>query len=157
MRIYCMRHGEALEAAEDKIRPLSDHGVQDVKKVANFLHESGIHIPHVIHSPRLRAKQTAEIMGAHLAAEKVVECPHGLDAEDSVDDMVIQINSWQTDTLLVGHMPFMEHLAAELLTADRCRLNMPFQVASIACLHKLSSQRWAILWSISPAIIPVLD
>ena len=62
MRLYLARHGEAKSKLEDANRPLTLRGKKEVEKVAKYLAENkDIHLEVIMHSRKLRAKQTAEI------------------------------------------------------------------------------------------------
>jgi phosphohistidine phosphatase SixA len=66
MRLYLVQHGEAKPEAEDPERPLTSRGTEDVKRVAGTLRKLQIKQPKIVHSGKLRAKQTAEILGQGL-------------------------------------------------------------------------------------------
>ena len=66
MKLYLVQHGEAKSKDEDEKRPLTDQGRQGVERVAAFLKGAGVETKRVIHSGKLRAEQTAEIL-ANLA------------------------------------------------------------------------------------------
>ncbi len=60
MRIYLVRHGEAVAKTQDSLQPLSLAGRQDVARVAYFLSLFERAAPRFIyHSPRLRGKQNS--------------------------------------------------------------------------------------------------
>jgi len=63
MRLYLVQHGEAKREEEDPSRPLTENGRREVEIVAKFLSEAGIKIDKILHSGKLRAAQTAEILG----------------------------------------------------------------------------------------------
>lgn len=63
-QIIAIRHAkpESEGYAEDALRPLSDEGRIIQRKVCQEMLESGIKIDRILHSPLLRAQQTAEII-----------------------------------------------------------------------------------------------
>ena len=74
MDVYLVQHGQALSDEQDPQRPLSDEGRAEVTKVAEFLgaRQSRLIDPpitKVCHSGKLRARQTAEILGRHLCPD----------------------------------------------------------------------------------------
>ena len=62
MRLYLVQHGEAKPEAEDPQRPLADAGRQAVEHVARQAARAGVRPQVILHSGKLRAQQTGEIM-----------------------------------------------------------------------------------------------
>ena len=60
MRLYFLRHAEALDGLDDAARPLSPRGKKQADKLARFLREAGIEFDAAFSSPLVRARQTAE-------------------------------------------------------------------------------------------------
>ena len=154
MKLYCVRHGEAFSSAEDSKRTLTIPGSQDVEKIARYLKLQGVGISQLMHSPRLRAKQTAQIFAEQLAIEKVTECESILNEEADVTHMLTMIQSWGEDTMLVGHLPFMYKLVSALAMGDANYypiVNYP--PATVVCLEYFEQQRWVIDWLLNPGIV----
>jgi len=119
MHIYLVQHGDAAPKDENEKRPLSDKGRDDVNKVASFLARSGVSVPRVIHSGKLRAQQTALLLAGVIGPGNVVEeAETGLAPNDSTDLFFAAIEEWTEDTIIIGHLPFMSKLAPRLLTGD---------------------------------------
>ena len=59
--LYLLRHGDAVPDQENLLRPLSDQGKDEVRHTATELNHYSPNIETVIHSTKLRAKQSAEI------------------------------------------------------------------------------------------------
>ncbi len=154
MKLYCMRHGEALPGAEDAQRPLSDKGQEDVSNVAVHLRRCGVSMDHIMSSTRLRAVQTAEIMGKSMGVSEITQCDHGLDEMDSADVMVENIRQWHDDTLLVSHLPFLSKLVSALVLNDEFQPVINFAPGSIICLHQFEGQLWNVSWLLKPAVVP---
>src|SRR5437867_11427542 len=62
MKLYFLRHADALEGADDAARPLSTHGRKEALEVGRFLKRVGIEFDAAYSSPLARAKETAEIV-----------------------------------------------------------------------------------------------
>src|SRR2546428_14120512 len=62
MKLYFLRHADALEGADDAARPLSPHGRKEALEVGRFLKRAGIEFEAAYSSPLVRAKETAEIV-----------------------------------------------------------------------------------------------
>ncbi|RLD16037.1 MAG: phosphohistidine phosphatase SixA, partial [Caldiserica bacterium] len=69
MRIYLVQHAEAKPKEEDPERPLTEKGVLNAKKVAEFL-KGKIKPSCIYHSDKLRAKQTAKIFSEILGVDE---------------------------------------------------------------------------------------
>ncbi len=131
MRVYLVRHGEALSDREDSQRPLSPMGRAQVEESAKRAKAAGAHPLAIHHSGKLRAQQTAEIMGAHLGAS----CSElaGLAPEDDPGVAARFIAAAEGDLMLVGHLPHVARLAS-LLTNDSREI--PFHTAAVVCLER---------------------
>ncbi len=154
MKLYCMRHGEALPGAEDAERPLSDKGREDVSNIAAHLVRCNIKTDHVMSSCRLRAVQTADIMAKAMGVGQTTQCNCGLDEMDPVAEMVENIRQWHDDTLLVSHLPFLSKLVSALILNDEFQPIINFAPGSIICLHQFEGQLWNVSWLLKPTIVP---
>jgi phosphohistidine phosphatase len=63
MKLYLAQHGDSLPEQVNPERPLSERGREDVRRLAEFLGGTGIQVRRVYHSGKLRARQTAELLG----------------------------------------------------------------------------------------------
>jgi phosphohistidine phosphatase len=151
MKLYCMRHCDALSSDIDPECSLTDQGIQDAHKVADYLQHQHIHIPHVMHSGVKRAVQTADIIAEVCGAEKVVESPQLLADLADVGPMVDMLESCGQSTLLVGHMPFMSKLVAALVMdiSDNAQL-ITFPPGTMACVKRFEGNLWMIDWVLKP-------
>lgn len=62
MRLYFLRHADALPGADDAVRPLSKLGQRQAKAVADLLVNAGVVFDAAYTSPLVRARETAEII-----------------------------------------------------------------------------------------------
>ena len=153
MKLYCVRHGEALSAPEDSQRPLSPQGEKDVDQLAQYLVDCAVSIPHIIHSPRLRAKQTAKRFAAPMDKARVVEVKSGLDESDPLDIILEELPTFHEDTMIVGHLPFLSRLVSQLVIHQPDMSIVRFAPATIVCLELHEAQRWNISWVLNPGIL----
>lgn len=153
MKLYLVQHGEACAKEADPERPLTDEGHADIKRLAVFLEQTGIRVKRVIHSGKLRAEQTAERLAATIAPGIELE-PSGLiNPNDNPKAFDWQSESWDTDTLIVGHLPFMAKLVSHLLIEDETRAITDFHPGSIVCLEHADNNQWHINWMIRPELL----
>ena len=58
-----------------------------------------------------------------------------------------------TNTMLVGHLPFMERMTAYLVTGSVDNPVFKFQNSGIVCLDQdPDTQSWIIIWALMPHI-----
>ncbi|MBK7977664.1 MAG: phosphohistidine phosphatase SixA [Deltaproteobacteria bacterium] len=115
MLLVLARHGEALDASSDRLRPLSAGGRQDVERVASVIAAQGVRVTRVIHSGRSRAAQTAEIWARRVAPGVSLEIDPRLDPDEDPAPVAAWLAHVSTDILLVGHLPSLPRLAGRLL------------------------------------------
>ena len=82
MRLYLVQHGEAQPEAVSPERELSAQGRLDVERLADFLGGRGVRAARVYHRGKTRARQTAEILAAHLAPGTVPDVLAGLNPKE---------------------------------------------------------------------------
>jgi len=145
MKLYLVRHGEALFAAVDSQRSLSNTGCLQVKNVAKRLQERGAHPKHIFHSGILRAEQTAQILAEELSVRSIKKIANLL-PEDAVESIFNQTVVWTEDTLLVGHLPYMSRLLSMLSNEG---YGIEFGTATVVCLEKINAQ-WMIEAVLNP-------
>ena len=154
MRLYLVQHGEAVAKEIDPDRPLSTQGISDVTRVANFLQQSGITASKILHSGKTRARQTAEIVVHILLNNGHIKAIDGIAPNDRVETFAMTIPTLESDTMIVGHLPFMAKLAAWLVTADENQPLVTYQPGSVVCLEQDESCNWQIQWMIRPDCVP---
>ena len=136
MNLYLMRHGIALAAndpsvAIDADRPLSPKGIKRTRKIAKGMRRLSLSFDVLLTSPRVRARQTADLVAAALGAEACLEEIAGLSPESTVEVLLLGLIPYQDrgDLLLVGHEPLLSNTLAHLLAGKPSRnaLNMEFK------------------------------
>jgi phosphohistidine phosphatase len=153
MKLYLVQHGEACAKEVDPERPLTEQGKADVARLAGFLKQAGIRVDRVIHSGKLRAVQTAQILATAIAPGVELETSGIMNPNDNPKAFDWQDESWNRDTLLVGHLPFMAKKVSHLLVGDEARMVTAFQPGSMLCLEHVENSRWALNWMIRPDLL----
>ncbi len=154
VRLYLVRHGEAVPEAVDPERPLSEAGEREVRRVAEFLGQAGVRAARVLHSGKARARQTAEIVAAALAPGQAVEAESGLGPNDPTGPVVREIDDWRQDTLIVGHLPFLGKLVDRLIASREDLGIVVFEPGSVACLERSDGGAgWALAWMLGPELV----
>ena len=151
MRLYLAQHGEAKSETEDAERPLTLRGTEDVKRVAGMLRKLQIKLPKIVHSGKLRAKQTADILAQGLNISlPLVQVSPVLNPNDDVRPWAERIQKEIDDLMLVGHLPFLDKLASTLLCGNENAKLVLFRYGAIVCLEQKEDKGWAVRWVLTP-------
>lgn len=124
MKLYLLRHGEAIDATEprfttDAARPLTPKGIKRTRQLANGLRQMEIAFDVILSSPLVRARQTAEIVARSLQLLDALRYTPHLALDGAVVDLLAQIGQLRPQpgaVLLVGHEPFLSRLISLLCT-----------------------------------------
>jgi len=138
-----VRHGEAASDREDSRRPLSAAGRRQVEDLARQAKAAGAEPTRILHSGKLRAQQTAEILVKALGSREIREIA-GLLPEDDPEPAAELARDSDEDVMLVGHLPFMSILSVSLLGKER---EVSFPTATMVCLER--GPGWKLLWKIT--------
>lgn len=152
MKLYLVQHGEAASKEVDPERPLTNQGRLDVERMGAFLKRSGVQVRRVIHSGKLRAQQTAELLATFVAPEVDPEVSGLMNPNDNPRAFDWQAESWDQDTLIVGHLPFMAGLVSHLLIEDDSRALVAYQPGAVVCLEHDDGE-WQLDWMIRPELL----
>jgi phosphohistidine phosphatase len=153
MKLYLLQHGEACAKDIDPDRPLTDRGKADVDRLASFLKHADVSVERVIHSGKLRAVQTAERLAKAIAPGVELESSGIINPNDNPKAFDWQSDSWDRDTLVVGHLPFLAKLVSHLVVEDDSRAITAYRPGSIVCLQRENATHWQIDWMIRPELL----
>jgi phosphohistidine phosphatase len=153
MRLYLVRHGDALPSGVDPERPLSDTGRQQVARMAAVLSARGVRVARVLHSGKARAQETAAALAAAVAPDATPEARDGLSPNDPVGPLAEAIAAWREDILIAGHMPHLARLASLLVTGREVPSGLDFEPAATACLERDEAGAWALVWFVGPSLL----
>ena len=154
MNLYLVQHAEPVKKEQDPERPLSSSGVDDIKKIADYVSKNcNITADKILHSGKLRALQTAEILATTLNIASPVETD-GLAPLDSPAIWAERLSERTNDIMLVGHLPHMSRLASTLLSGILEANIIRFQMGGIVALTRDENLFWSLSWMIVPAILP---
>lgn len=153
MKLYLMRHGEALSPQKDPERGLTDNGKEKIELVATHLLNKGVSFNQIIHSKKKRARETAEIMTRILSAE-VTPAEHSHIAPNDDPSLIIsEINDWENDTLIASHLPFVPNLMTALTGQDAYLSDITFETGTVVCLERNNQAAWEFKWATAPSEI----
>lgn len=152
MKLYLVQHGDALAKDIDPDRPLSDQGKRDIQQIAAFLKETNIRVEQVFHSGKTRALQTAEILAEALYSTGAVETLDGISPKDDPTPLFDMASTWEADTLVVGHLPFMSKAVSLFLMGDKGCEAISYRPGSLVCLERMDDGSWLLDWMIRPEL-----
>jgi phosphohistidine phosphatase SixA len=157
MELYLMRHGIALSHEVDALRPLSPQGAQDVGCIGEMLRRSGVAPGVIWHSPRVRAAETAAILGKSLSSgllEKPCIQPENAPNE-IIREIAAHVRSPATQSLMiVSHLPLLPRLASVLTGSEEWVGSLfLFTEASVLCLVPAGYGEWSVKWFVTPEIL----
>ncbi|MGD9055151.1 MAG: phosphohistidine phosphatase SixA [Desulfobacterales bacterium] len=150
MALYLVQHGKSLPKDQDPDQGLSEEGKAETELIAETAREKGITVSQIKHSVKTRARQTAEILARALNPNQGVQEIIGIKPMDDVAEVAAGLDPAE-NTMLVGHLPFMERMTAFLITGSIDKPILKFQNSGIVCLDKDSdTQSWVIMWVLLP-------
>ncbi len=153
MKVYLVRHGEAVSSQFDPQRPLSKQGLADIRKVASFIKPLEISVEHTWHSGKLRAAQTAKILAGAVLVEKDCSAHKDLRPNDDVTIIADELDAYDTDLMLVGHLPLLAYLTSLLVVGKETANIVAFDAGAITCLDRRDPGQWQIEWMITPELL----
>jgi len=153
MRIYLIQHGEATTEQVDASRPLTAKGRQDVQKIAAFLKGAGLGPMAILHSGKTRARQTAEVIAAHLGLDHQTQERDNMAPLDPVRGLIKEISEVAGDLMIVSHLPFLSKLASTLLIGSELKNLVAFRQAGVVCLQRNEDQTWQVAWMVTPELL----
>ncbi len=148
MKLYLIRHGQYVPIDVSMTCPLSFDGEADIKRLATHLSRIRVKVPHIFHSSKTRARQTAEILAAQLQNDSCALLD-GLEPDAPIEPIINKISTCTEDIMLVGHLPFIGKLTSQLLVSDHSFNLVDYQPGTAVCLAHEGGQ-WHIKWALTP-------
>jgi phosphohistidine phosphatase len=156
IRIHLLRHAHAGDPLKwdgpDAARPLSRKGRRQASALGALLAASDVRPERIVSSPKVRARETADIVGAALGVAPVLDdrLADGCDL-DELEDIVV--GTGMREVMVVGHDPYLSELFGELLGARG--LAMPKgSIATFDVRPPLRMGSGDLCWFVPPAIVP---
>ena len=123
LELYLIRHGVAAERSDDypddSKRPLTSAGISRLRKEAKALDAMDIGFDHIITSPLVRTRQTADVFAETLKTKPSVSHSDALAPAGTPAAVIQEVgkHSKKGRIALVGHEPNIGELAARLIGA----------------------------------------
>lgn len=153
MKLYLVRHGDALDPTVDPQRGLSSSGRANIAAIADLLKKAGVRPTEIEHSGKQRALQTAEIFAASLGVTRC-RARSGIAPGDSVGPFVEELATLSHEKMVVGHLPFVgAALSALLVGQGDTHVAAAFETGATACLERFGVGSWALRWMLVPDLL----
>jgi len=154
MKLYFVRHGIAEDmAGSDFARELTARGRRRVAQSARVLRQLNLRPQRIYSSPRLRSRQTADIIAAALDRPVTLadEVNFGFDLDD-VRDLTRGIDS-KAEVMFVGHNPDMS-----LLVHQVTGVNVSMKKGGLARVdvYDGAATQGELVWLIAPKVFDAL-
>jgi len=153
MRLYLVQHAEAVDKAENPDRPLSEKGKSDANRMAVFLRQAGVSVEALFHSGKLRAAQTSDRLRHAIAPGAIPIAKDELGPNDDPAPLARSSLTWDRDTMLVGHQPYMGKLVSFLTTRKESSLLTQFTPGTVICLERTKDFHWELVWMVKPELL----
>jgi phosphohistidine phosphatase len=153
MKLYLIQHAEACSKDSNPERPLTEKGKADANRMAVFLRQAGVSVEKVMHSGKLRARQTTERLINAIAQGIDPEISPDLNPDDDPNTLAQQALAWKLDTLIVGHMPYLARLVSQLLLRDSKSQLVQYSPGTVICLERTLEYRWELSWMMKPELL----
>jgi phosphohistidine phosphatase len=134
LELYLIRHGVAAdrgdEYPDDSKRPLTSSGIARLRKEAKALEALGAGFDHIITSPLVRTRQTADVFAETLKSKPSISMSDALAPAGTPAAVLQELAKHMRKgrIALVGHEPNIGELAARLIAA---RLPLAFKKGAI--------------------------
>lgn len=155
MKLILARHAEAENnSTSDKDRQLTEKGINDIHKMANFIKKTPVKVNRIYFSPYLRTKFTALAYAEHFELKNELEsfdCLAPGNYCNSIIHDLARLSNSET-VMIVAHNPEICYFTSSLLAIDNPEESMIFNPGSAACIliPKETFKKGKLLWFVSP-------
>jgi len=152
MAFYIVQHGQSMTRDLDPEKGLSAQGIEEVKRIAEVAQLYEVTVERILQSGKKRARQTAELLAATLKPTHGVQEITGIKPLDDVTAFASLLD-YSANTMVVGHLPFLERLTSFLITGRQSPCVFKLQNGGILCLDLIeNSDAPAIKWALMPQV-----
>ncbi len=114
MELFLIRHAIAEDGEDDDARPLSNKGVKRFKDTVRALGRLDVRFDRILHSPKVRAVQTADLLEHLLDGKEMQQTPLlAISPAQGLLELMVGEN-----VAVVGHEPHLSTLLAWLTTGE---------------------------------------
>jgi phosphohistidine phosphatase len=106
-----------------------------------------------VHSGKLRAEQTAEILVDYLMPAKGTSVRRALGPDDDVRPLADSLAAAERTVMIVGHLPFLGRLVSQLVVGNANQPEVQFEAAEPVRLE-IQDEHWTITSVVDPELLP---
>jgi phosphohistidine phosphatase len=154
--LYLLRHAHAGDpegwTGDDAARPLSPKGEGQAERLGVFLAGVGFRPDAIVSSPKLRARQTGEIVAGHLGLEVRLDERLGGGFDATTVDAILADLGGPSRPMLVGHDPDFSELLGWLARADGLTMKKG-AFARVDVQGPAASGRGTLRWLVPPDLL----
>lgn len=158
MRVYLLRHAEAVPGTPDASRDLTGHGQRQVATLAKGAGAVALaDVLAIEHSPLVRAVRTAQLLRLATGSSLPLKVLAGLEPAEDPRPTAALLGKSRRSRLLVGHNPHLAALAALLLEMTAGGEAIRFRKAGLMALERTAKPTrtqpygaWSLLWMMPP-------
>jgi phosphohistidine phosphatase len=154
--LYLLRHAHAGDpegwTGDDAARPLSPKGERQADRLGAFLAGVGFRPDAIVSSPKVRARQTAEIVAGRLDVEVRLDDRLGGGFDAATVDGILSDLGGAARTVLVGHDPDFSDLLAWLVRAEGLTMKKG-ALARVDVRGPVASGQGTLRWLVPPDLL----
>jgi phosphohistidine phosphatase len=154
--LYLLRHAHAGDpegwTGDDAARPLSSKGEGQAERLGAFLADTGFRADAIVSSPKLRARQTAELVARHLEMEVRLDERLGGGFDGAAVDAILADLGNPGRVVLVGHDPDFSELLGALVGSDRVTMKKG-ALARVDVAGPVTSGAGTLRWLVPPDVL----
>lgn len=152
-RVYLMQHGEAVEKEVNPDRPLTENGRLTTRRMGMFLRDNHIPILEIWHSPKTRARETAQVIAECVNSSIPMKELEELEPDVPPKKICKILSEGEVDNILiVGHLPHLSRLVSLLVVGDADKEIVQFEKSGIVCIESEEIGTGIIRWMLIPSL-----
>ena len=129
---------------------MSGQGRADITRLAAWLAGADVTVSGILHSGKLRARQTAELLGSVLETGSKIRPAEGLGPNDPPEAFLKRLQTVDEDTLIASHLPFVARVLSQAVTGSPKQALVEFRPGSIAVVERDESGAWRLIYFACP-------
>jgi phosphohistidine phosphatase len=156
LQLHFLRHADAGDPeafqGDDAARPLSEKGELQAERLGSFLAEVGFQPDAIISSPKVRARRTAEVVGAAIGVGVRLDDRLAGGFEPAAVDAILADAGNPQRPVLVGHDPDFSQVLGWLVNADGLTMKKG-ALARVDVRGAVADGRGILRWLVAPDLL----
>jgi phosphohistidine phosphatase len=156
LQLHFLRHADAGDPeawqGDDASRPLSEKGELQAERLGSFLAEVGFQPDAIISSPKIRARRTAEVVGAAIGVGVRLDDRLAVGFDPAAVDAILADAGDPRRAVLVGHDPDFSQVLGWLANADGLTMKKA-ALARVDVKGAVAAGRGTLRWLVPPDLL----